>query len=232
MNTNYRNLKIDFKYSGKKFQLAPYNTHTEKEILLLENYEIQNMDVVLELLGISKNVISELSEDEKKVLLFKFREISIGDEIPIKYKCSCGFVNETSISIDNLVQDSNIQNPRLKDAFTHLTKENFQEFLNEDVNELDVLEFDELYKEAQKSVTKFNFIKSVKCLHCQKETKYNISNNVLSHMSEDTIVSLYQAYTDLVFFGKYTKQDIDSLYPFERTILIGLLKKTREELSK
>jgi hypothetical protein len=33
-------------------------------------------------------------------------------------------------------------------------------------------------------------------------------------------------------FGKYNKRDVDSLYPFERTILIGLINKTREEIKQ
>jgi hypothetical protein len=51
-------------------------------------------------------------------------------------------------------------------------------------------------------------------------------------MSEDSLMSIYQTYNDLTFFGKYTKQDIDTLYPFERTILISLLNKTREDMTK
>ena len=51
-------------------------------------------------------------------------------------------------------------------------------------------------------------------------------------MSEDSAASMYQTYNDFVFHGKYSKLDIDSMYPFERTILISLLNKTIEEMNK
>ena len=43
-------------------------------------------------------------------------------------------------------------------------------------------------------------------------------------------MSIYRTYNDMCMFGNYNKKDIDSLYPFERTILIGLINKTREDM--
>ena len=50
-------------------------------------------------------------------------------------------------------------------------------------------------------------------------------------MSEDSLMTLYKSYNHLVFFGHYSKQDIDDMLPFERVIFIGLLNKTKEDLS-
>jgi len=50
-------------------------------------------------------------------------------------------------------------------------------------------------------------------------------------MSEDSLTSIYQTYNEMIFHSHYTKQDIDSLYPFERIILFSLLNKTKEDLN-
>jgi hypothetical protein len=55
---------------------------------------------------------------------------------------------------------------------------------------------------------------------------------IIDNMSEETLSSIYKLYNDFVYGSKYTKQDIDTMYPFERQILISLLNKTNEENKK
>lgn len=225
--------KIKYEYSGKIFYISPYTTLQEKDLLLMDSFDNKDVDIALEILGIEKDIIVTLSNNEKIALLYKFREISIGSEIPIKFKCPhCEIPNELTISIEKLIENSNIKNDYVIDQYKTLTRENFQEFLNIDVDELEFDEYDIIFKEVKESITKFNFLRPCNCLGCKRVNYIDISKNVIEHLSEDSLIGLYQNYSDLVFFGKYTKQDIDSLYPFERSIVIGLLNKTREELSK
>jgi len=44
--------------------------------------------------------------------------------------------------------------------------------------------------------------------------------------------NLYNYYNNLKYFGNYTLNDINELFPFEREILMGLLKKTIKEVNK
>lgn len=225
-------MQVKFEYANKEFLLEPYNTSKEKDLLLMGSFEIEDYDVALRILGLNEKQILDLSDQEKIALLYKFREISIGDEIPIKYKCKhCQTVNETQLKIgDNIIPGT----PKdfIQDQFKELTDDNFNEFVTLDVDEMEFDEYDELFQEVKNSITKFNFLKDSYCIKCRKPNHIDISKNVIDHLSEDSLVGLYQNYADLVFFGKYTKQDIDTMYPFERTIMIGLLNKTREELNK
>lgn len=224
-----------YEYSSRRFNLMPFNTAQEKNLLLLPLLSSYDIDEALRICLVPDDVINVITEDEKYAMLFKLRELSVGDDINLKFKCNhCGSSNENTLSISNIIVQPLITNPNIIDNFKDLTEDNFQEFVNVDVNNLDIEEYDALFKETKESITTFNFNKMIICQHCGKQNlvKINKPEFVIDNMSEDSLTSLYQTYNDLIFFGKYTKQDIDSLYPFERLILISLLNKTREDLNK
>jgi hypothetical protein len=226
-------LIIKYNYSNKVFNIEPYTTEQERQILLLDLLgSTDRINGALRILNMSDDDIDSLTDTEKVALLFKYRSVSIGHEIPVAYKCiHCLTPNETNLDIDVLVTDSPA-NDKFIDQFKDVTEENLGEFLKFDVDELDLDEFDQTLKDVKNSVTKFNFIKSNNCIKCKEPNFINIEEDVMDYMSEDTILTMYQTYNDLTYFGSYSKLDIDSLYPFERTILIGLLNKTKEELNK
>lgn len=228
-------IPIRYTYSGKSFDIEPYNTAQEREILILSMLGQATLGGVLSICGVSNDVIESLTEEEQIAMLFKFRSISIGDDINLKFTCKkCNSGNENGISIENVIYENNISNPLIIDRFRHLTSDNFKDFITKDIDELELDEYESLYKEVSESITKFDTRKPIICQKCGHTNHVRIDNPlfVIDNMSEDSIMGLYQTYNDLTFFGHYTKQDIDSLYPFERTILISLLNKTREELNK
>lgn len=49
-------------------------------------------------------------------------------------------------------------------------------------------------------------------------------------MGVGSLETLYNFYSDMKYFGNYTHQEIDEMYPFEREIYFGLLKKTLNEI--
>ena len=55
------------------------------------------------------------------------------------------------------------------------------------------------------------------------------TNFIIKAMSTESLGSMYNTYTNLTYFGHYTKLDIDSMYPFERTFLITNLNKLKEK---
>lgn len=228
-------ITVPYEYSGKKFQIAPYNTSQEKELLLMAMISEPTLDGALRVCGIADNIINDLSENEKIALLYKFRMISVGDDLNLKFTCKhCGTSSDNIVNITGIIEESTITNPLITDRFKHVTEDNFQEFISCNVDDLELDEYEELFEETKNTITKFNFKRPIICQKCKKENFVGIGNPefVIDNLSEDTIMSLYQTYNDLTYFGKYTKQDIDTLYPFERTILISLLNKTREDLNK
>ena len=224
-----------FQLNSKKILIKPYTTETEKDLLIMSSFEIYDMDEILRVLGLEENLIKELTENEKKVLLYKYREISIGDEITMKFKCShCKQPNEGIIDCKIFIENEEI-NHKYKQLDEIPSDENLHLFVNttkEELENLDLDEYENLLKDVENSQIKYNFAKSCKCIKCKKDNIFDISNikYILESLSEDTIMSIYRTYNDMCMFGNYNKKDIDSLYPFERTILIGLINKTREDM--
>ena len=224
-----------FQLNSKKILIKPYTTETEKDLLIMSSFEIYDMDEILRVLGLEKNLIKELTLNEKKVLLYKYREISIGDEITMKFKCShCKQPNEGIIDCKIFIENEEI-NHKYKQLDEIPNDENLHLFVNmskEELENLDLDEYENLLKDVENSQIKYNFTKSCKCIKCKKDNVFDISNikYILESLSEDTIMSIYRTYNDMCMFGNYNKKDIDSLYPFERTILIGLINKTREDM--
>ena len=229
-------LKVRYKYADKEFVLQPYSTAQEKDLLLLEAVGDGDLDIALEICGVLPEVSSSLTVNEKKAMLYKLREISVGSDINIKFTCTkCKAANENDMSIENLITAPAIDNHLVTDVFKELTEDTLSEFIEiSDVNEMELDEFDETMSIVKDSIHKFEFKRPVVCQKCGFTNKINVEDSafVISVMSEDSLMSLYQTYNDLTFFGKYTKADIDTMYPFERTIFISLLNKSREDLNK
>jgi len=51
-------------------------------------------------------------------------------------------------------------------------------------------------------------------------------------MIESDLLSLYQYYNNMHYYGKYSITEIENFLPFERDIFYGLLSKTLDEENK
>ena len=230
-------LKVNYSYSGKHFVISPYTSLQEKDLLLLSTVEETDIDIALDICGIGKEISKDLTNDEKIAMLYKLREISVGGDVNISFKCEhCNQNNENIINIENIVKSAKCANHPKKniiDKFTNCTEYNLEDFIIGDVEEMDLDEYENLLNEVKSSVTSFEFLKPTYCQKCTKENLIKIDEPglVLELMSEDTLIGIYKTYNDLIFHGTYSKLDIDSLYPFERTILLSLLNKSREDMN-
>jgi hypothetical protein len=226
-------MKQSIELGNRKYFVNAYTTFQEKEILLSSSFEENNLDVILDILGF--NDYSELTEDEKKVILYKHREISIGDEIDISFVCdNCKHPNQISVSASNFIEAPKRNDNDIKSFTKKFSEENISDYVSIDADELDIDEYDELVERIKDNQYTINFLKPATCISCRTQTHINIGNTkfVIEAMSEDTLMSLYKIYNSLVLFGNYSKIDIDSMYPFERKIFVGLLKSTKEEMAK
>ena len=230
--------KYPVELNGKRILIQPYNTEKEKDLLIMSSFEIYDINEILRVLDVDMEIIDGLSLNEKKVLLYKFREISVGDEINVKFKCTeCKAQNETVLSCTDLVEKNEYANPEIKILDEEVTDENIHLFINkspEEIENLDIDEYEHLIEEIKRNQVKYNFVKSCNCIKCKTKNLFYIGDvkYIIESLSEDTLMSLYRTYNDMCMFGNYNKRDIDSLYPFERTILIGLINKTREDMKK
>lgn len=229
-------MKVPFEINGRKFILEPYTTNIEKEILLTSSFEVHDLDNVLELLGAKD--YQDLSDDEKKVLLYKYREISLGDEIDIKFVCDeCGQGQDGTIPANNFIVPGKRNDKDIKKLSIEFSEDNMELYTSLSQDELDDLDLDEYEALRQRIVdnqSSISFIKQCRCARCGAHKKFDIGSTkyIIEIMSDDSLMTLYKSYNFMVYFGKYSKEDIDSMYPFERSVLIGLLNKTKEDLAK
>jgi len=225
-------MKIPFEIGPKKFLIEPYRTYQEKDILLASSFGVTDFDRIFEILNF--RTTEDLSDDEKKAILYKHREISLGDEIDVKFKCTCGQGGDGVLQANNFVIPAARNDLDVKKMNIPVLDSTLQMFVQDDVLELDIEEYNLLKKRVQDNQVSFDFIRSVKCMKCGAEKKFDLSSPeyIIEIMSDDSLMTLYKSYNFLTFFGHYSKEGIDSMYPFERSIFIGLLNKAKEDLNK
>lgn len=227
-------MRTVFDIGRKRFILKPYRTYQEKEILLTSEFGTGSLDETLRIVGFRSEY--ELDVIEKKLILYKYREISLGDEVNVKFRCSnCGMGVESTITAAGFFEP-----PQRTDADVkvirglEVTEETLQNFVNFNTEEIYLDEVEKLIERVKKNQFEVNFIKTCKCLNCKTPKFFDMSDEkyIVSIMSDDTLMTLYKRYHNLVYFGKHTMEGIDSMYPFERSIYEGLLNKTIEEINK
>ena len=237
-------MKIPFKDFGYTIKIEPYTVAQEKELLFLDTYypeyDDDILDAALDILKVDSKLYSRLSHDEKVILLYKYREVSVDEKFAIKCVCpSCKMPIETEINITNIVNKAELKSDFVRDL--KRLPENEEDFQNNfliNYEDLDIDTYENIYENISKYQTTNNFIRKFKCLSCSHEPYINLNSNkmVISSLSESSIESIYNFYENLIFTGKWSKKDIDSLLPFERVIFSSLynesVKKHNEAVEK
>ena len=237
-------MKIPFKDFGYTIKIEPYTVAQEKELLFLDTYYPEYnddiLDAALDILKLDSKIYSKLSHDEKVILLYKYREVSVDEKFAIQCVCpSCKMPIETEINITNIVKRAELKSDFVRDL--KRLPENEEDFQNNfliNYEDLDIDTYENIYENISKYQTTNNFIRKFKCLSCSHESYINLNSNkmVISSLSESSIESIYNFYENLIFTGKWSKKDIDSLLPFERVIFSSLynesVKKHNEAVEK
>ena len=237
-------MKIPFKDFGYTIKIEPYTVAQEKELLFLDTYYPEYnddiLDAALDILKVDSKIYSKLSHDEKVILLYKYREVSVDEKFAIQCVCpSCKMPIETEINITNIVKRAELKSDFVRDL--KRLPENEEDFQNNfliNYEDLDIDTYENIYENISKYQTTNNFIRKFKCLSCSHESYINLNSNkmVISSLSESSIESIYNFYENLIFTGKWSKKDIDSLLPFERVIFSSLynesVKKHNEAVEK
>lgn len=237
-------MKIPFKDFGYTIKIEPYTVAQEKELLFLDTYypeyDDDILDAALDILKVDSKLYSKLSHDEKVILLYKYREVSVDEKFAIQCVCpSCKMPIETEIIITNIVKRAELKSDFVRDL--KRLPENEEDFQNNfliNYEDLDIDTYENIYENISKYQTTNNFIRKFKCLSCSHESYINLNSNkmVISSLSESSIESIYNFYENLIFTGKWSKKDIDSLLPFERVIFSSLynesVKKHNEAVEK
>lgn len=230
------NMRVKYKINSHEVFLEPYNSKKEKDLLILKTYEIFDLDEYLTLLGfyeINDIKKTDLTNNEKRIIIWKIRAISVGNEVDIRFTCNkCKYPNETFTKTE-FFNAAELNDPDIKKLAYEVNDDSlhlFCDLTQDEIDDLDVLEYDELFERIYKNQNSFNFNSKVKCFNCGFEHYTEITDDfMLDVLSDETLETIYNTYSHLVNVGNYSKLDIDSMYPFERTIFVSLLHKLKGE---
>lgn len=227
-------MKKVINYNNKKIVLTPYSTIQERDLLLYTS-GVYEFNVVFDLVkdNIEINLpytVDDLTYTEKMFLLLELRHISVSEVFSFVKTCDkCKEKSELDVTFENVLTVGNIKNWKdyqITEAFSN----DYNKYVEFDIDELDLDEYDELTEYIDNNKTKFDFSRKIKCLHCKDETTMTLtSDHIIENLSEDTLANYYQTIASMVYYGHYSKLDIDSMIPFERSIYLSLLN---EELKK
>ena len=229
-------MKCVFEIGSKSFILRPYQTSQEKELLLMSSFGNSSLDDALEVLGFEGST-EDLTENEKKAILYKYREISLGDEINVKFVCdNCkqgqdGVLMASDFVVPGIRDDADVK--KLSEEFSEDRLHKYVDIPAEELDDLDIDVYDALVKRVRENQVNIDLVKSCDCVMCKTPKYFGLSSPsyIIEIMSDDDLMTLYQTYNFLNFFGRYTKSDVDGMFPFERSIFMGQIKKTREDMA-
>jgi len=199
-------------------KIPRYNTLREKEALLI--FEDSSLIEIFNVLCPDSKVIPD-NEIEAGAFILKSREESVSDLIEGFHECSCGVINDFSVEIESLF------NFEIKSNIPIGLFEKVEDIIN-NTDVLTVKEYNILLDEIIENNNKILSITiDTKCRSCGKSIKSSL--NPSNYISRSSIAGIYDEYFTLSFYTNLTKKDIDEMYPFEREIFIGLLKKKLEQ---
>ncbi len=222
------------KYNNREIILLPYTTSVERDLIINEPKNLDDALIYLDkFISVNingpkeyKDYINILTEDEKINIILELRNISISEIFNFVVPCKCKKKSEKEIKFDDclVIGDIKYYEPRPDIKLKNIVSENIYDFTDYDLDELEIDEFDGIEKYINDNRTRFNFSTKCNCDHCGAEINIELNTKtLLEGLSEDTAITFYKGISSLVYLGKYTKLDIDSMLPFERNVYLGLL---------
>lgn len=220
---------FNLKYGNKSLNLKMFNTEQEKELLIQTMFSDKTgREELLKALNVlTDEDFSDASVPEIMFLLYKLREYSVSDKISLEFKCPhCGERNMAEVSIPQIYRGPKKKSEYVKDPLGHPV-DNPDNYI--DVPEdMPLDEYKEIKRNFKDYCSEFDFTGKTTCWKCGKEVDINLGRPefCLENMSEKTLGILYKEINSLTYNSHYSYSDIMKMYPFEREILISLLRET------
>ena len=227
------------KYADKVIILRPYTTKEERDLLLYSSDDY-SIDAVFEMIKHQVTIQEpkkfkkrNLTYNEKFAILVELRNISVGEDYNLQTTCTkCNKKFEFDISFEDVIENNQMKDITINNKLIKIKNSlgDYNSFIDFDIDDMNVNEYDMLVEHIDKHRIKFKFDKETICPYCNTGIMIKITEKLLKgNFSEDTISNFYQVISSMIIFGNYSKLDIDSMLPFERGIYLGLLNEQRKE---
>jgi len=204
-------------------KLQSYTSKQEKECLL--NDELSLLDVY-KILCPHKKCPKPINELETIAFILKLVEISVSDLIEKFYECTqCKTINNISIEIEDLLKIENSSSDF--DNSIPLGLFNSPNDIIKKADNLIIKDYNSIQNKIDQNNEKMlSLTFTHSCRKCG--TKNVIVINPIQLVSKKSIMGIYDDYFKLSFYSHIGINDINDMYPFERDVYIGLLKKQVE----
>ena len=221
------------KYSNRVIKLRPYTTKHERDILIYTS-DTYSIDTILELLQdcIDSNIsLDKLSYNEKFNILLNLKNISVGETFTFRCTCSeCNKKYEEDFNFLDTVKNSGKIPDFNKIKITESFSDDYNDYVDFDIDELDVEEYDKLIEHIKKYKLQFNFKSDTTCPYCGNIASIElVEEDLVKGLSDDDLANFYKVISGMIYFGHFSLQDINQMIPFERSIYLGLLNKMKED---
>lgn len=223
---------FNFNMFGTNIIYKPYTSAQERDVLLYRN-AIEHPDIldILRIVGVDTKELEGVDKTILKLLLAEIRKVSLFDEnFTISHKCEhCGTVDTPVVDSKFFIEPLRTDMLDIIKQFpTEFKEENAQSYLyNTDIilDDLDIVEYEEMIQAIKDHQYNISFEKTVHCVICAKPKTYSIGHDdfLISSLSEESPDGFFNTYARMSYYGNYSKLDIDSMLPGERTILLAKL---------
>jgi hypothetical protein len=204
--------------------ISRYKTKDEKNVLLLDDEEY---DLRVHLKTLYPDGIEPINDGEASAFIYKAREISVSDVIEMVLECSmCNTINDVTVDLTEII-NTDIEVPDYPDFPIGLF-ETVEDIMSpEDSDNLVLWENNKILKIIRDNNEKI--IDPTMLFECRKKTCKHINKisiSPLGILSKVTLTGLYNEIYTLMFHAGTTFEDVENLYPFERSLYIQIAQRS------
>jgi hypothetical protein len=201
-------------------QIKMFTVKEEKSVLLNIDEENISISDISEIVLKNSN-LTPLNELEAVALIIKASEISVQDVKDQMFECqNCNAINEIQINLESII-NTNFESDIPIGLFAGIDD------IIENADDLVLKEYNRLQDKIQENND--IILKLYKDIPCRKCKENNIVTiNPLQFISRVSIASFYDEVFQLMYYLHISPTEIESMYPFERELMLGMLKKKVE----
>ncbi len=200
-------------------KIQRFNCSQEKSILLSDD-DISNEEIY-EIIS-SENSPKTDNEMEALAFIIKASMESVSDIYTHTYECTnCKIINEEVFELESFI-NTDFESEIPIGLFTSL-----EDIINksEDLVVKDYNKYKKLIYENNEKILDLN--RTCICRSCKE--KNTVIINPLKFLSRNNLAGMYEEFFTLMYYLNQDIKSIESMYPFERELYLGLAKKKIEE---
>ncbi len=225
-----------FLHLDRDYRISGYSTGLELEILEFLSFSTFESDSEYE--PMVDHVLSLCVDDydprvpkiNKILMLWAVRIITLGNEATITFKCPfCKRHQDLTIDLQGVVTFPTMFSEKIK---RRIVESSSGEDLTKDLSdEMEIEEYEEFLSEISHYYILYNHKFVFECQYCQKENFADFISfkGALSFLSEDSYTTLCEWIHTLVYYGKFSREDILRMTPVQRMLEIKFFNETMKK---